>query len=221
MSQEVRKRDGEQGAPPGSLVALPLPQMATISGTTGVVTALSACTYFSTSLIRGDLRFGGQQRGASSLHSDTCAPAHRCFSTPGTSYLLRCPCCPCTGSPWPRRSPRPSTPAGRRSASRSGPVCICRCCCTDPGSPLSKDTRKKKTTRDLSAGRFRTSGEQIRDTEWEQAFVNSTDTVIAHVQEQQHYLRNLILIQVASLIGLTLETPLTWAGQKYMQQPTK
>lgn len=43
---------------------------------------------------------------------------------------------------------------------------------------------------------------------------NSTNTVIAHGVEQQHYLGNIILNKVASLIGLTLETPLTCTGRK-------
>lgn len=52
------------------------------------------------------------------------------------SYLRRCLSRRRTPSPWKCRSPLPSSPAGRRSASRSCPGCICRCRYTSQGIPL-------------------------------------------------------------------------------------
>lgn len=150
----------------------------------------------------------------------TSKPGHRLAFSLSISYLPRCPCYLCRGSPWLHRIPLLSIRAGKHSASHFGPAYIFRCCCTDRGSPLSKET-KKENRRDLSTESLCAPNKQMRDTEWEQAFQNSTNTVIAHGSKQQHYLRNLILIQVASLIGLTLETPLTCAGQKYLQRSTK
>lgn len=189
--------------------------LAFVSGKIGSKLTLPALIHFSKNLICGDRIF---------LATDNQVPArthkpefrHKLAFLLSVSYLPRCPCYLCRGSPWPRHTLRPSTLAGKHNASRFGPVCIFHCCCTDRGTPLSKETKKDNRS-DLSIESVCTSNKQMRDTQWEQAFRNSTNTVIAHGQKQQHYLRNLILIQVASLIGLTLETPLTCAGQKYLQ----
>lgn len=52
------------------------------------------------------------------------------------SYLRRCLSHRRMPSPWKYRSLLPSSPAGRRSASRSCPECICRCRYTSQGIPL-------------------------------------------------------------------------------------
>lgn len=53
-----------------------------------------------------------------------------------TSYLHRCLCHLHMPSPWKCHSLLLSSPAGRRSASRSCPECICHCHCTSQGIPL-------------------------------------------------------------------------------------
>lgn len=76
----------------------------------------------------------------------TSVPQHvlpRVKDPVGVSYLLRCPYCQCREFPWLRHNLLPSTPAGRHSASHFGPVCISHCCCTNQGSPLLKQTKKK------------------------------------------------------------------------------
>lgn len=77
-------------------------------------------------------------------------------------YLLRCPCCLYTGSPWRRHSLLLSSPAGKHSASHFGPAYISRCCCTSRGSPLPRQGRKDRS--DLSMESIRTWKKQIRDT---------------------------------------------------------
>lgn len=67
------------------------------------------------------------------------------FSLP---YLLHCPCCLCTGSPWLHHSLLLSSLAGKHNASRFGPVYISHCCCTSRGSPLPRQGRKDNS--DLS-----------------------------------------------------------------------
>ena len=51
-------------------------------------------------------------------------------------YLHRCLCCRHRRFPWTCHSQLLSSPAGRRSATHSGPRCICRCHCTSQGNPL-------------------------------------------------------------------------------------
>lgn len=71
------------------------------------------------------------------LHSGWASPADLTDTSHTLrSYLHRCPSHRRTLSPWTYRSPLLSSPAGRRSASRSCPECICRSHCTSQGIPL-------------------------------------------------------------------------------------
>lgn len=63
-------------------------------------------------------------------------------------YLLHCPCCQCTGSPWLHHSLLLSTLAGKHNASHFGPVYTSHCCCTNRGNPLSRQGRRRNS--DLS-----------------------------------------------------------------------
>ena len=190
--------------------------LAFVSGKTGSKITLSALIPFSKNLIYGDrIFFFWQQitrypRELTSLSSGTSSP--RC-SASLTSLIVLAVCAEGLHGHVTARSPPPWLANAMPAVlvQRASSIAVAQ-----TGAPLCQETKKGNGS-DLSMESFCTSNKQMRDTQWEQAFRNSTNTVIAHGQKQQHYLRNLILIQVASLIGLTLETPLTCAGQKYLQ----
>lgn len=87
----------------------------------------------------------------------------------GVSYLLRCPYCQCREFPWLRHNLLPSILAGTHSASHFGPVCISHCCCTNQGSPLLKQIKKKHKWFKYCNNTKRKKTIQTRDTYWEQA----------------------------------------------------
>lgn len=64
-------------------------------------------------------------------------PRPSCMASPVPEpYLHRCLCCHHRRFPWMCHNLLLSSPAGRRSASHSGPGYICRCRCTSQGNPL-------------------------------------------------------------------------------------
>lgn len=85
-------------------------------------------------------------------HRETCTRANRLFVpaffffflyfsifSPQWTYLPRYPSRQSTASPWPRHIPALATLTGRCSARRSDRGHSGRCCCTAPGSRLSKN----------------------------------------------------------------------------------
>lgn len=114
--------------------------LAFVSGKTGSKIILSALIHFSVNLTCGDQMFFF-------LATDNHGPTrtykpelwHRLAFLLRVSHLPHCPCCQCRGSPWLRRILLLATLAGKRSASRFGPVCTFHCRCTDRDTPLPKD----------------------------------------------------------------------------------
>ena len=139
--------------------------LAFVLGKTGSKITPSALRHFSINLTCGEQIFFW---GAAENHGPTrtCRAEfwHGLALLLSISYLPHCPCCQCRGSPWPRRILLLATLAGKHSASRFGPACTFHCCCTDQGTPLSRETKKGDTT-DLSIYGFRIQDKQMRDTQ--------------------------------------------------------
>lgn len=149
--QGMRERNGEQSTLHSSYLAFSKTDnhQASVSGKSGGAINPSALIHFQSIYSLGELFVlcSFQQITMWSLSQALACTVPR-FSGFRFPYLLHCPCCLCTGSPWLRHSLLLSSLAGKHNASRFGPAYISHCCCTSRGSPLPRQGRKDNS--DLS-----------------------------------------------------------------------